>query len=164
MQELTLDQEFLNVLQGEDELGVVIRTHIHIEASLNALLSNLMKEKKEFNEARLTYAQKVRLACALALNAKHANSLLMFGKIRNKFAHRLDETLNAELVKPLFESFSVEDRQRFNKDIFSELSEYSKDGAKNFQSLDPKDQFILMAVNIKAMLVVAVTMTSQLQI
>ena len=41
-QENTAEDAFLKDLRGEDELGMVIRAHIHIEHPLNELLNMVM--------------------------------------------------------------------------------------------------------------------------
>jgi murein L,D-transpeptidase YcbB/YkuD len=155
METRKLDEKFISALLGEDELGVVVRAHTHIEASLNDLLSRLVKDQKFLKDMQLDYAQKVRLACALVLKSDFASSLLSIGKIRNDFAHKLDASLDAERVASLLKTFSPENRDLIYTTYHITLNKNSKTEKSSFKTFTPKDQFILMAVSLKAMLVVA---------
>ena len=105
---------------------------------------------------RIGYAQKSKLACALGLNAQYLPTLLNLGKIRNDFAHKLDTGLSAHTVSVLFKTFPKSEQDMIAITYFSLLSSDSKAAKLNFESLDPKDQFVLMALCINAMLIVAV--------
>ena len=62
----TID-DFMEVLNGEDELGAVIRAHIHIEALLLELLRLLVKDEGALRKLNLEFSQSVDLAIALGL-------------------------------------------------------------------------------------------------
>ena len=53
---------FLQALFGEDELGVMVRVHIHIEAMVRELLERLVPHPSALQKLRLDYAQCVHLA------------------------------------------------------------------------------------------------------
>jgi hypothetical protein len=55
------DQSFLDALLSEDELGVVVRAHIHVEASLSEFIETLIPVPAELPNLR--YQQRVELAC-----------------------------------------------------------------------------------------------------
>jgi hypothetical protein len=61
-QENTAEDEFLKDLQGEDELGMVIRAHIHIEHHLNELLNMVIPYPEYLKPMQLDYAGKVSVA------------------------------------------------------------------------------------------------------
>lgn len=100
---LTAEQsQFLEVVRGEDELGVVIRSHIYVESALVYLLKQLVVDGAYLEKLNLDYAQRVNLAVTLGLKATHAPPLLALGAIRNAFAHRLDTRLTKDRVDSLY--------------------------------------------------------------
>src|SRR5438477_11303402 len=87
-------EDFIKVLDGEDELGAVIRAHIHIEALLLELLRLLVKDEGALRKLNHEFSQSVDLAIALGLGPEHAKGLRAFGKLRNEFAHDLNSKLS----------------------------------------------------------------------
>ena len=151
-----IEPEFVSLLMGEDELGVVIRAHTHIEASLNELLHLFLPFPKFFEEMNLGYAQKVRLACAHGLKKQHLAPLLALGKIRNEFAHKLNAKLTKDRVSQLYSALSPDDRKMVHLSYQNTKSQMLVEKGPDFRKLEPKDQFILMAVSLKALVVIAV--------
>jgi len=80
MTNLAPADEFIQSLQAEDELGLVVRAHIHIEAKLIDLLS-LLAEAKALEKMGLDYFQRVHLAVALGLKEEHSKGLLALGTL-----------------------------------------------------------------------------------
>ncbi len=152
---LLTDEEFTRALQVEDELGLVIRAHIHIEAKLLELLSNLAN-LKILEKMNLDYFQYVQLAVALGFKEEHSKALIALGTLRNQFAHKLGSTLTENRVNNLYQSLSPNDKS-IVQDCYAktekDLKQYS--GTK-FQSLPPKVRFILMAVTLRSLLSVAI--------
>jgi len=151
-----LDSEFIAALMGEDELGVVIRAHTHIEATLNELLELMVPFPQFLKETRLAYGQTVRLACAHGLKKQHLPPLLAMGKIRNDFAHKLNAKLTKDRVSELYGSLSPDDRKTVHASYQKTMSQMLIEKGPDFRKLEPKDQFILIAVSLKAMVVIAV--------
>ena len=69
---------FFKALSGEDELGVVIRAHIYLEARLLELLGLLVKDEDHLRKLNLEYSQCVDLAVALGFGQEHAKGLRAF--------------------------------------------------------------------------------------
>ncbi len=105
----TLD-DFTKVLNGEDELGAVIRAHIHIEALLLELLGLLVKDEEALKRLNHEFSQSVDLAIALGLGPEHAKGLRAFGNLRNEFAHNLNSKLSDSRINSLYESLSSKDK------------------------------------------------------
>src|SRR5258708_1065128 len=76
---------FLTTLLSEDELGVVVRAHIHIEHELEKFLCAALENPNELG--RLEYSARVRLALACGLRADLKGPLNAFGALRNRFSH-----------------------------------------------------------------------------
>ena len=143
-------------LQGEDELGVVVRAHIHIEFHLMKLVELFFQSPEYLSKTALEYDQKVILAMACGLNPQFASPLRVLGKIRNRFAHNIDSSLDAQQVRNMYEAFSP-----LNKEIIQKAFRDTEDKVleplqKRFEELDPKNQFILLVVALDGMLMVAI--------
>ena len=93
---MAVTDELFEVLKGEDDLGVVIRTHIHIEAVLNDLIEKIFRESKYVDKMGLDYHQKVKLTLACGLDPRFEKPLNTLGTIRNNFAHRLEAKLGKD--------------------------------------------------------------------
>ena len=102
---------FVAALMGQDELGIVVRAHIYIEARLIELLEHMVVDRKHLNQMDLDYAQRVHLTIALGLKPQHAPPLLALGTLRNTFAHRPEAKLTKDRVDNLYKAFSSEDKK-----------------------------------------------------
>lgn len=153
-----MDQDaFIKALMGEDELGVVVRAHIHIEAWLNEVLSRLGVNMDYLQKAQLEYHQRVHLAVALGLKTQHRSLLLAFGNLRNAFAHNIKATLSNERVNNLYNALSPEDKEIVQRVYQSTDAKVSAPGeAKSLRALEPKDQFVILATAVHGMLRAAV--------
>ena len=117
-------QALAAALTSEDDLGKVVRGHIHIEHELQQIIffaSPSPDHLKSFE--RQEYSEKVRLALVLGLKADLAAALNAAGKLRNKFAHRLDTTLTKEMAKNLVATLPLALKGRFEALLRNALSE-----------------------------------------
>lgn len=148
-----IDQSFFKHLMVEDELGVVVRAHIHIEASLNEFIEYMLPFPERL--PRLQYESRLRLACALGLQNSHFEALKLLGDMRNGFGHRLNAQLTEEKLNELFSKLP-ENAQKLTLDSYVLTNQ--KNGLSQmpkFSSLSPKERFILIAVVLKSFVVVA---------
>jgi hypothetical protein len=150
------EKAFVSVLFGEDELGIVVRAHIHIEARLLELLELLIVDVKHLERMDLDFAQRVNLAVALGLKAEHAPPLLALGTLRNVFAHRLDTQLSEDRVNNLYASLSAGDKEVVQLAYERTKTQLAKRDAPLFKKLSPKERFMLIAVALRGMLLVAI--------
>jgi hypothetical protein len=151
-----IGDDFVRVLFGEDELGVVIRAHIYVEARLLELLSLLVKDENHLKKLNLEFSQYVDLAVALGLGQEHAKGLRAFGNLRNEFAHKLDSKLSESRINNLYESFSASDKEIVQAAYLRTKSQFGG-GDPDFKDLNPKKRFILIAVALHGMLEVALS-------
>lgn len=152
---------FVAALMGEDELGVVVRAHIYIEARLFELLHRFVTDRKHLERMDLDYAQCVHLAIALGLKSQHAPPLLALGSLRDAFAHRPDTKLTKDRVDNLYKALSSDDKNLVHEAYTRTNSQMLKTVGPNFRALSPKDQFILIAVTLRSMLSAAVISVSR---
>ncbi len=143
-----VDERFVAALLGEDELGVVVRAHIHIEAGINAFLDIAVPHPSLL--PRLRYEQRVRLACALGLHERWFEPLKLLGDIRNRFGHRLDTILTDAMVSDICNALLKTDLEGFMRGVTAALPDVKT--MDEFRKLSPKRQFILLAVALDKML------------
>ena len=153
---LAEQDNFLSAVQNEDELGAVVRSHIYVESALVFLLEHLVVDKKYLGKLDLDYSQRVDLAIALGLKPEHAAPLHALGTIRNAFAHRLDAKLTKDRVDALYKQFSASDKKVLNAAFKRTSSQVPVAGAKSLRALTAKDQFALMAVALRSLILVAI--------
>ena len=149
------EEQFISALTGEDELGVVVRAHIYVEATLIELVEALAINPQHLKPMELDYFQRVNLAIVLGLNPEHGPPLLALGKLRNAFAHRIDTRLTKDRVENLYKALSQNDKELVQKMYEKTNTMLLKERGPRFRSLEPKDQFILIAVALRYMLVAA---------
>jgi hypothetical protein len=152
----TSEDAFVRVLFGEDELGVVIRAHIHVEAKLVELLELLVSDPSHLERMDLDFAQRVNLAVALGLKAEHAPALSALGRLRNAFAHRLSATISDDRVNGLYAALSGGDKDVVQRAYERTKAHLERSDAPPFKELSPKERFILISVALRAMLMVAI--------
>jgi hypothetical protein len=147
--------EFMQSLQAEDELGLVVRAHIHIESKLIELLS-LLADTKALERMELDYFQRVHLAVALGLREEHSKGLLALGTLRNAFAHRLGSSLTEARIRNLYAALSATDKTTVQGAYVRTERSLNQHGGKKFQSLSPRDRFVLIAVALQSILLLAI--------
>ena len=153
MTEQLTNEMFQNALFNEDELGSVIRVHLHIEFYVNEIIERLVPFHKDLKPINLNYFGKVNLICALGVKQECKTTLIALGTIRNKFAHNPVYKLTKSEVNNLYKSLSEQDRSLLqashNKTRKKQATKDSK--VKAYRDLLPKDQFIIIAVYIRIM-------------
>ena len=147
---------FVDALFGEDELGVVVRAHIHIEAKLLELLELLVADTKYLERMDLGFAQRVNLAIALGLKSEHASGLSALGTLRNAFAHRLDVQLSEDRVNNLYAALSSSDKEVVRLAYNRTNDQMGRSDAPPFDKLSVKERFILISVALRAMLITTI--------
>jgi hypothetical protein len=150
------DDAFLHSLFGEDELGVVVRAHIHVEAKLVELLQLLVVDAAALERMDLDFGQRVHLAVALGLNPEHAPGLRALGSLRNAFAHRLDTQLSANRVDSLYQALSSGDKIAVRQAYGQTEAQMGPPPPPGFDARSPKERFIFIAVALRALLSVAI--------
>ncbi len=144
------DEQFLGALLGDDELGLVIRAHIHIESGINELLDVAVPHPKQLPHLR--YEQKLKLACALGLQERLFKPLNILGHIRNAFGHNLNTSISEVNVNDLYGALAEQDRKGFLLGIEANLVRLRIQNVDQFPTLSPRVRFIFLAIGLdKAM-------------
>lgn len=149
-----IDEEFSKHLSAEDELGVAVRAHIHIEAGLNEFIEKRVPFPKLLPR-RMTYETRLRLACALGFNKDYLEILRLLGNIRNSFGHQIDAKLTDSKVNELYSKLPFDGREAVVLAYNATKKQLSEADAPAFAGLCPKDRFVLIAVALKMLTVAA---------
>jgi hypothetical protein len=123
-------------LTGEDDLGVIIRAHIYIEAELEHCLNRLLKDSQHLGND-LEFEMKVRLAFALGLRNDLKSPLNALGKLRNKFAHQVGTTLTKDAADNFYATLAKKERD----DVDRSMKLLGRKGSH--KALEAKERMIL---------------------
>ena len=110
-------------LRNDDDLGKVVRAHIHIEHELQEFIffaAPVPDQLKSFESMEFT--EKVQLALLLGITPDLKAALNATGRLRNKFAHRLDIRIGEEEAKNLIATLTPPAKQRFQARLEKALS------------------------------------------
>ncbi len=150
-----LDVKFRQALQQDDELGCVVRAHLHIEHLVDKLLQHHFPRAEALEKMNLEYSAKVTLLEAFDYNPFVTTPLLAIGKLRNDFAHKLEFVLSADRMDALYNSFEQDGKAAVQNAYQRTRQNLGAAAPKKMANLNPKDRFVLYAAAIWSMLVVA---------
>jgi hypothetical protein len=146
------DQQFMADLQREDDVGLVLRGHLHVEHQLIELASVLLPFAARCDWGKISYRAKVEFAYGCGLPEDLKDLLERLGSIRNGFAHTLNASLSKQLVLDLYNSLSVRLRDGLKVSYkamgFEELTSPS--------SLESRDLLILVFLSARQAIKAAV--------
>jgi len=140
-------KEFFADLVREDELGVVVRAHLRIERALVEVVNGELVDHRPLAGMRLDYSGYVCLALAVTGNQEHGDALKAIGKLRNKFAHRLDAKIGNQETAALYKSLGPNSKIVLTT-ILRKFPTSDGEKVQKFVDLEPKDRFILIALVI----------------
>ncbi len=135
--------DLIDVLKGEDDLGVVIRSHLIVEQYLNALIESLLKSPRHYEKMNIDYSCTIKLAIALGLNPRFESSLNVLGTIRNGFAHNLRSSITDQDAKNLYKTLDPQDKRILQETLKSQRMKINSMDIPDYQKLKPKEKFIL---------------------
>ncbi|HCG6534496.1 TPA: hypothetical protein NJ249_004121 [Vibrio parahaemolyticus] len=145
------EMEFQENLRSEDDLGVVIRSHIMIEQLVHKYIDSSMKDPDMFRKIHMDYKDKITLAISLGLDKNLEKTLKCIGTIRNGFAHTLRPEISKQDVNNLYQALSTKEKDTLLRSYDEKLKD-DITGSPSFKSLPPRDRYILHASAIYATL------------
>lgn len=151
----SLDARFRYALQQDDELGCVVRAHLHVEHLIDKLAAHHFPKAEALTRLHLEYSDKVTLLEAFGYRPSMTTPLSAIGGLRNDFAHKLDFVLTADRMDALYNSFDQEGKEVVQKSYQRTRQQLSSDAPKTLAKLVPKDRFVLYAAAIRTILLVA---------
>jgi hypothetical protein len=148
---LDIESHLIEDLNGEDELGCVLRGHIHIENRLDEFLLNAVENKKYIKYSKLDYFQKVSMTLALGLPEWLATPLKYIGNLRNEFAHNLNRKLGKQEVENFYKSFPGKEKDHIQK-VIGKVSRNTLGKKVTLKRMSLKEQFNIYVITIEATL------------
>ncbi len=140
-----LEQQFIADLQREDDVGLVLRGHLHIEHQLIELASALLPVAERCDWGKISYRAKVELAYGCGLPEDLKGLLIRLGVMRNGltgFAHTL-ASLSKKSVLDLYNALS--DRLRDGLKISYKAMGLGELASPS--SIEPRDLLTLVYLN-----------------
>jgi hypothetical protein len=139
------NDDFFRALGQEDDLGMVVRAHIHVEAILLEVIGLSVARSDELPSLR--FEQRVDLAVAVgAIDPTDGPALKALGSLRNAFAHKLNTELTAERVNGVYGALP-EREARVVRDLHEENRAPE---APRFEDLRARDRFIAIVIVMRA--------------
>lgn len=151
----SFDHKFMSDLLREDDVGLVVLGHLHIEHQLIELISCVLPFPDRCEWGKLSYRAKVSLAHSCGLPEKLRGTLHSFGSLRNDFAHQLDAAISKECVLGIYNALPDLHREVV-KNTYKEMGFGSMTAPA---SLLPRDLLVLLFLNIRQAVKAAVQAT-----
>ena len=145
------DKEFFDTLSNEDDLGVVVRSHLHIEYKLKKFLEELIPHPDGLNIgslANLRYEQLVDLSIAFGIRPNIVSPIKKLGQLRNRFSHELRGNLSKSEIMEFRGTFDSDSLDRLEDLYQSTKSTLSEKPPQNIINLPEKELFIIHMVGL----------------
>jgi hypothetical protein len=140
------------VLCAEDDLGKIVRAHIHIEHELQDFIYFAAPNPTQLKPFKnMEFSEKVQLALMLGLNPELKPALNATGTLRNNFSHRLEMKLGKEEAKNLVATLTPSARQRCQtllRDTVSALPETSQLTGEGLSYFEVQSQVMAFFVQL----------------
>ena len=142
---IDVDSQFLLDLQREDDLGLVIRGHLHIEHQLIeiAIASLPFASRVDWNE--VSFRTKLDIASACGLPEDRKRLILQLNTLRNEFAHQLSASIRKDEVMGIYNSLSSQFRETIK-------ATHSRMGLGTFPGpakMEPRDLLIHLFISAR---------------
>ena len=134
------DKQFADDLRREDDVGLVLRGHLHVEHQLMELASMFLPFADRCDWGRFSFRSKVELAYACGMPGDLKDLLERLGTLRNDFAHKLGASLSQRATLDLYNSLS----KRLGDGLRGSYQAMGKGALSSPSSLEPRDLLILI--------------------
>jgi hypothetical protein len=145
------DAEFVRAVLAEDDLSVVVRSHIHVENRLLKFIELTCPASKHLKKMELDFSQQVQLALALGLPEDCGPPLHAIGNMRNAFAHSLAAKLSKDRVDAFYKAFSARDKLVVQATYDRLQQAATEPKLPALRKLEPKGQFVFLATSLRSM-------------
>lgn len=146
------DQLLYNDLTREDDVGLVLRGHLHIEYQLMEIACAVLPFGNRCDWNKFSYRTKIELAYACGLPRDACDVLVKLGTLRNDFAHKLDASISKKRALDLYNCLSAKYRTvlRDSYKVMMKKPDFSP------ASLKPRDLVTLILLNMHSVTKAAV--------
>lgn len=141
--------DLLKALMGGDELGLVIRAHIHVEHQLIEFINKMLIKPGALDDPRIGFSARVRFALALGLPEHLIDPLNALNRLRNDFAHKLGTALIEDTVQQFYATFDHTMKEGVR--VSWERMRTSSPHPVHPTSIDaacPRDRLVIYAINV----------------
>jgi hypothetical protein len=152
---------FYEVLKAEDDLGMIVRAHIHIEGKVREFIEAAAPAPEHFKLNDFDYDQTIRLALILGLDTDFKSALSAVGSLRNKFAHRLDMSLGDVEAKNLYTAMGGQVKSVAQRSYANLLNRFP-DKPQQMNHLPARDRIALYLIAIRGGIVFSVAIAKGL--
>jgi hypothetical protein len=151
------DEQFMSDLQGEDELGAVVRAHLYIEHFTDQIIQIVVAKPECLKPLNLDFSGKVNLLLALGVDPEIKKPLTVLAGLRNKFAHRPNYKLTKSETSNLYDALSTDDKNLVQSCYKSALliANPKMQNIPKFKELSPKESFVFLALAVRGIIVSA---------
>jgi hypothetical protein len=108
----TLTNQYLEHINAEDELQIILRGHLYIESKLIQLIKHKLQRPESIDLSKLNFPLKVTLTEALGLiDESEKGALIYLNKLRNRIAHNLEEQITGLDIDNFISTFNSVQRE-----------------------------------------------------
>src|SRR6478736_2632080 len=143
------DRAFYLALQNEDDLGMVVRAHIHIEHELRSFIQAAAPAPQHLKFSEMDFDATVRLAMVLGLHAEFQRPLMHLGSLRNKFSHRLDMKIGDEEANNFYEALGPGAKRAAQHSFAQVQKDEPGKHPNNFRKLPAKDRLLVSLISLR---------------
>lgn len=136
-----------DVLLNEDDIGKVIKSHIHIENLIYQFIDLSVMDSEPLKAMNLDYYSAIHLAVSLGLPKRLLSPLKCLGSIRNKFAHCIDQKLSKNEINAIYKSLDQTDKLEVNSMMESQSFSWVKEG-KTWRSESVAMQYTILCMHL----------------
>lgn len=147
------DRAFFGALQGEDDLGMVIRAHIHIEHELQQFILAVAPRPALVKFTDIDFEAATRLALILGLNQEFQSALKAVGTLRNNFSHKLEMQLGNQEANNLYSALGQTTKELMQKSYATLARKQNEKPQPRLNDLSPRDRVTLAFISIRGSLV-----------
>ena len=140
-----LEQKLFTDLKREDDVGLVIRGHLHVENQLIDFISHTLLHPEKCDWEKIGYSGKVELALACGLPDGMRTILEKLGELRNDFANNLDATIDPKWVLNTYNSLSLQ----LKKDLEKSYKKMDLGRLSQQSTLDTRDLLVLIFLSVR---------------
>ena len=141
----TLKQKLFTDLKREDDVGLVIRGHLHVENQLIDFISNTLLHSEKCDWEKIGYSGKVELVFVCGLFDGMWVILEKLGELRNDFANNLNAIIDPKWVLNTYNGLSAQ----LKKDLEKSYKTMDLGRLSQQATLDTRDLLVLIFLSVR---------------
>ncbi len=138
------DKILFSELVEEDNVGLVLRGHLHVEHQLTKYISEQLPFPERVDWGKIDFIGKVELALACGLDVDIRPGLERLESLRNKFAHRFDALIESDWVLVAYNGLP----RAIKLEIEAAYKALGKRMTRTTSTLDTRDLLVLMFISV----------------